>query len=141
MLRTIKRLFVFIMIGLLRAELATAQQMTVRLANPTIVEVRVSGAPASDSDTYRLEIFPAGADTQSATPLRTVDFSAAALGGPDRSRFDIAGTLNGLPEGEYIATVRTVTATGMSARSAPSGSVIVVPVKADEAPPLPRTTE
>jgi hypothetical protein len=78
--------------------------------------------PSADHNTlvmsYRLEIFAAGANPQSATPLATQDLGKPAVVNGECTA-DITNTVNGLAPGNYQATVSAV-GSGGSSRSAPA---------------------
>ena len=78
--------------------------------------------PSSNHDTaveqYVLEVFTAGADPETATPVQTQDLGKPAIVDGECTA-DVTGTILSLPSGTYIATV-TAVGPGGSARSLPS---------------------
>jgi hypothetical protein len=101
---------------------SAARSITVGAPPPPPAQHRAAFAPASNHgtavDRYVLNIYTAGANPDTATPVATRD-----LGKPPVSNgecdVDVSQTVQGLPPGSYIATV-TAVGPGGSARSAPS---------------------
>ena len=89
---------------------------------PTAPPTGVVFNPSSNHDTsvnsYVVEFFTAGANTSTATPVRAQD-----VGKPSpvsgEINVDVSATIQALPAGSYVSTVRA-TGPGGSARSAPS---------------------
>ena len=73
---------------------------------------------------YRLELFRRGSDTEAAQPDWVVNIPRR--GGPDEGagtiRIDLTTALKGLPNGEYVATLRAVGSNSLSSRSALTAS-------------------
>jgi hypothetical protein len=103
----------------------TAQSTTGRIANPEVVEFDVSGEDALNVDGYRVELFPTGSDTESAAPVKALEVGSSSTAGEGKLRVDIRGSLEELPAGEYVATVRTIRLDTQSARSAPTQPFLV----------------
>jgi hypothetical protein len=82
--------------------------------------------PSSNHDTnvssYIVEFFVSGANTSTATPVRTVD-----VGKPNpvstEIRVDVSSTVQAMAAGTYVSTVRA-TGPGGTARSAPSAPFV-----------------
>jgi hypothetical protein len=110
---------------LLTAPALTAQSTTGRIANPEVVEFDVPNAGASEVDGYRVELFPTGSDTTSAAPVKALEVSSTSSAAEGKLRVDIRGSLDELPAGEYVATVRTIRLDAQSARSAPTQPFLV----------------
>ena len=72
-----------------------------------------------------MELFPTGSDTKSATPVKALEVSSTSTAAEGKLRVDIRGSLEELPAGEYVATVRTVHLDTQSARSAPTQPFLV----------------
>lgn len=76
--------------------------------------------PSADHQTavtrYRLDIFTAGANPETASPIATQDLGkpAVVLG---ECSVDIAALLNGLPNGTYVATIVAIGPAGTSPRA------------------------
>jgi regulation of enolase protein 1 (concanavalin A-like superfamily) len=89
---------------------------------PSQVPHSVVFDPSSNHDTsvnsYVVEFFPSGADTATATPSRTQDVGKPTPVSGEIS-VDVATTIQALPAGTYVSTVRA-TGPGGTARSAPS---------------------
>jgi predicted phage tail protein len=98
---------------------SAAHSITVSAAT---VQRNAAFTPSADHNTlvnsYRLEIFAAGANPQTATPLATQDLGKPGVVNGECSA-DITNTLNGLAPGNYQATVSAV-GSGGSSRSAPA---------------------
>ena len=93
---------------------------------PTTSARGVAFTPSTNHDTsvnsYVVEFFTAGADTTTATPVRSQD-----VGKPspvnNEITVDVSATIQALPAGTYVSTVRA-TGPGGTARSAPSLSFV-----------------
>jgi hypothetical protein len=72
---------------------------------------------------YRLDVFAAGADPSTATPVATQNLGKPAVVNGDCSA-DITTTLRSLPAGSYIATVSAVGTSGTTSRSAASPTFV-----------------
>jgi hypothetical protein len=110
---------------LLTAPALTAQSTTGRIANPEVVEFDVPSGGASEVDGYRVELFPTGSDTKSAAPVKALEVSSTSTAAEGKLRVDIRGSLEELPAGEYVATVRTIRLDTQSARSEPTQPFLV----------------
>jgi hypothetical protein len=109
---------------LLNAPVLTAQSTAGRVANPEAVEFDVPGAGGSEIDGYRVELFPTGSDTKSAEPVKTLELSSPSAS-DGKLRVDLRSSLEGLPDGAYVATIRTIRVDGQSARSEPTEPFLV----------------
>jgi regulation of enolase protein 1 (concanavalin A-like superfamily) len=98
----------------------TSASVTVTVPMPS----RAVFNPSTNHDTavtrYQLDIFTAGADPSTATPVQTQNLGKPTVSNGECS-VDIATTIQSLPGGSYIATV-TAIGPGGSARSAPSAA-------------------
>lgn len=105
--------------------------------NPHTIEF---DPPRQDRDItgYRIELFPSDVDVASAVPLRTLN--VARLQGGESLKVDLRRFLRGVPNGTYVATVRSLSRQGASARSAPTEPFTIAdpdwPPEEDP-PPLP----
>jgi regulation of enolase protein 1 (concanavalin A-like superfamily) len=96
----------------------TSAARTVTVNNPTPPS-RAIFNPSSDHATvtrYVLDIFTAGADPNSATPMATQNLGKPSVVNGECT-VNIATTINGLPSGTYFATVVAVSPGGTSARA------------------------
>jgi len=82
--------------------------------------------PSSNHDSsvnsYIVEFFASGADTSTATPVRTQDVGKPTPVSGEIS-VDVSATIQALPAGSYVSTVRA-TGPGGTTRSAPSQSFV-----------------
>src|SRR5229473_1400068 len=84
-----------------------AAQPQVRSVNPEAIEFEppiVSG----DVIAYRIEVFDANADTRRDPPVKSVDLRARDLQRDGTVRLDLMPMLLVIPDGKYVATIRTV---------------------------------
>lgn len=121
----------------------SAQQppQRVQLANPSALEFEVSVDARQLATRYRVEVF-AGSDVSAlATAARVFDTADITDAGSGRVRVELGPALAGLPDGEYVATLRTVGVQGESMRSSATPRFIVYdsgagnPARAAEAAP------
>jgi hypothetical protein len=87
---------------------------------PPSWKVAFTASPDHDAlvMSYQLEVFAAGADPNTATPLATNDLGKPVPGGNQEIIIDRTTFLEGLAAGSYVLTVRAVGAGG-SSRSSP----------------------
>jgi regulation of enolase protein 1 (concanavalin A-like superfamily) len=96
----------------------TAAARSVIVNNPTPPTRAIFGA-SSDHATvtrYVLDIFTAGANPNTATPMATQDLGKPSVVNGECT-VNIATTINGLPSGTYFATVRAQNGVGFSGRA------------------------
>lgn len=98
----------------------TSVAATVTL-NPTRAVFNASTDHNTSVTSYRLEIFVAGANPSTATPVATRDLGKPTPSSSNEITVDITSTLQPLAAGTYFATVSAVSSGG-SARSAPSAN-------------------
>jgi hypothetical protein len=110
---------------LLNASVVTAQSSAGRVANPEAVEFDVPDAGGAEIDGYRVELFPTGSDTKSAEPVNALELSSPSSASDGKLRVDIRSSLEGLPDGAYVATIRTLRVDSQSARSEPTQPFLV----------------
>src|SRR5262249_6697867 len=111
-------------------------------SNPRAVEFDVAAKDRSDILGYRLEIFANGADTTSDQPLKIVNVRNAPSTRNGRIRIPLGASLDGLNDGDYVATLRVIGRGGESARSMPTSAFRVTgvanrPLTDVVAPPAP----
>ena len=127
---------------LLASQLLNAQPPAVRVANPETVEFDILENEGLAIDNYRLELFHAGSDTSTAEAIRTFDVQPSTLAREGKlARIDLTKLLSGFADGEYVATIRVLSADGESPRSNPTPPFVVsgrsAPAQAQVSPPLP----
>ena len=105
---------------LVRPPALAAQPAFVRIANPGTVEFEILDQRPAEVELYRIELFSRDADTQVALPVKRVDVQAASAPKVGTIRIDLRERLEGVPDGEYVATIRTIRAGGESPRSQPT---------------------
>jgi hypothetical protein len=86
-------------------------------ANPSSLEVRWPGA--ADSDVFEVELFPASG-SRGVAPVRRSGRRAGTAIDPATTKVDIADLFDGLPDGEYVATLHVLDPSGARRRSATS---------------------
>ena len=96
------------------------------VTNPRAIEFDIPNQTVRIT-AYRLELFRRGADTQAAQPDWVVNIPRrdGPDEGPGTIRIDLTSALKGVPNGEYIATLRAVGANSLSPRSAPTAPFAV----------------
>ena len=92
--------------------------------NPEAIEFEPPLLDSSSVTGFRFEIFLAGSDTTRDTPVETLDLSPGALGKDGRIRVELKDVVLDLPNGRYIATIRTVTL-GRSEQGEPSNPFVL----------------
>ena len=103
---------------------ATSAPVTVTVQSATSGTAMFTASPDDASvNRYVLEIFPNGADVNTAAPAASQDLGKPPVVNGEYAA-DVSATLGSLPTGTYIATV-TAEAAGGKARSAPSPSFSV----------------
>lgn len=89
------------------------------IVNPRAIEFELPAGAHGNVIAYRVELFPSGSDTASAPAVRALDVPRARR--PGRAlRVDLREWLQGVPDGEYVATVRSLAGNGESPRSEPT---------------------
>jgi len=91
---------------------ALAQSPTA--VNPRAFEFDFPAEERSDIVGYWIEVFPSGPVTLSTQPLRVIYVAKASRGSQGGLRLDLGNDLDGLADGEYVATLCVV---GRSRRS------------------------
>jgi hypothetical protein len=109
----------FITLVFLHASPSTAQPAFVRIGNPGSLEFQIVGGAASVSG-YRVELFSSAGDPFAAPPVRVVDVPAAPGRTDEHVLIDLHAQLTGIPDGDYVATVRTISGGIASPRSQPT---------------------
>lgn len=84
--------------------------------NPRAFEFDFPAEGLSDIVGYWIEVFPSG----SAQPLKVIYLASASRGSKGGLRVDLGNDLDGLADGEYVATVSVVGRLWQSERSASS---------------------
>jgi hypothetical protein len=102
-----------------------AQTAAARVVNPEGFEFQLSPLYDQTATAYRVELFLSGSDISVTPPVRTLDVPAAGREPGQTIRIDFRAVLNGVADGEYIATIRQVDAAGTSPRSLPTEAFIV----------------
>lgn len=109
--------FVILLVGTVSLD---AQSKSPLASNPRAIEFEIPSGDPSGITGYRIELFPRGADTRSVLPLKVFDVPQTPRANDTRIRIEFEGVLDGLSDGEYIATLRTLSSHGESARSDPT---------------------
>lgn len=110
---------------LIGAPVLLAQSNAGRVTNPEAVEFDVPTELDSGIDGYRVEVFRTGSNTKSADAVKALEFSPTAAASEGKLRVEIRSSLEGLPDGEYLATIRTLRSNSQSARSEPTQPFLV----------------
>lgn len=100
-----------------RAVLAQSIPLRVEPANPSSLEVRWPAA--ADSDLFEVELFPASSP-RGAAPVRQSGRRTGKAIDPATTRIDIGDLFDGLPDGEYVATLHVLDPSGARRRSTTS---------------------
>lgn len=96
---------------------STARSITVGTASaPTTAVFEPSVDHATAVSSYRLDVFTAGANPSTATPMATQNLGKPAVVNGECS-VSIASTVSGLPGGNYFATLVAIGPGGTSARA------------------------
>jgi len=88
--------------------------------NPRAFEFDVPAQERSAILGYWIEVFPSGSVKDSTPSLRAIYRLRASRGNQGDLRLDLATDLDGLADGQYVATLRAIGRSGVSVRSAPS---------------------
>jgi hypothetical protein len=106
--------------GASRTSLPVSIGVGTSITLPRTLIFKASVDHATNVTSYRMDIFAAGANPSTATPVRTQNLGKPALVNGDIT-VDIAALVQGLPTGRYFLTV-TAIGPGGSTRSAPSAT-------------------
>ena len=123
-----RKLLAVVVLGLLLpVSRLDAQDQPPRVVNPEAVGFTLPNDAGTEFDSFRVELFRSGSDTQVASAVTSVTVAAeiTPLEGR-RAWVNIGGALGTLSDGEYVATIRTVGDQGESRRSVPSAPFGVV---------------
>jgi hypothetical protein len=122
--------------GFLLAASTVAAQLPVAIpSNPRAMEfVTAAVDDRWDVVGFRLEIFPNGLDTEVGQSIRSMEFQKSASTGGS-VRIELGPVLDGLSDGLYIATVRSLARRGESPRSAPTTPFAVTGLADRPSPP------
>jgi hypothetical protein len=119
-----KRHILALLLGLVATFLtwstAALAQLTTEVVNPRSADFDLPADERSDVIGYWLEVFPRGSETTSAPALKATYLKKSPPANKGGLRIDFGTALDGLADGEYVATLRAVSQTGQSPRSAPS---------------------
>jgi hypothetical protein len=95
-----------------------------RSVNPEGVEFDLSSMSQEDVNGYRVELFVAGADVRRELPVKSLELARGAVRDRGKIRVDLRNALMDLQDGEYVATIRPLTA-DRSIQSEPSEVFVV----------------
>ena len=104
---------------------SNVQSQSSPIRNPRIIEFDIPNENRSRVDGYRIELFQSREDTSVAVPIKAVDVRRALRRDELSVRVDLRQVLEGVPDGEYVATLRTLGPDGPSARSEPTAPFLV----------------
>jgi hypothetical protein len=119
---------------LLIASTLTAQPPSV--SSPRAIEFDPPEKDLADVVGYRLEIFPIGSNAALDSPIRLVDFRESSVASSGSVRIVLGTALDGLPDGMYVATLRSLSSQAQSPRSAPTKAFAVTGLADRPAPQL-----
>ncbi|MFN8065278.1 MAG: hypothetical protein U0P82_10815 [Vicinamibacterales bacterium] len=91
--------------GLSAAVYAQTAPRRVQVANPGAIEFDVEGSIAPPPTLWHIELLRASDAPATAQPVKTWDSRSVQVEG-SRVRVELAAALDGVPDGEYVATIR-----------------------------------
>ena len=97
-----------------------AQAQPTAVSNPRAIEFDRPTQDPSRIKGYRVEVFRRGADPTAAQPIKALDVARPSSTSEGRIRISLGSVLQGLPNGEYVVTLKTIGLDGESSRSAPT---------------------
>ena len=108
------------------ADPQTINAPTATVMNPKVIEFEIP-EQSSPVMAYRLEVFRSGTDTTSAQANWVVDIPQRDVPLADGvARVDLVKALDGIPNGEYVATLRVLGSVSDSPRSSPTQPFTIV---------------
>ncbi|MBS1817550.1 MAG: hypothetical protein JSU08_06455 [Acidobacteria bacterium] len=103
---SVRPLFILVLVfGVTAAVHAQTAPRRVQVANPGAIEFEVEGSAAPVPALWHIELLRASDAPATAQPVKAWDSGSVQAAGA-RVRVELAGVLDDVPDGEYVATIR-----------------------------------
>jgi hypothetical protein len=107
-------------VGFLLVSCTASAQFRAHSVNPEAIEFEAEMLLDPVATGYRVEFFRAGYDTQRDDPVKMLNLPRGIVQEGGRVRVVIRDFVLDMPNGQYVATIRTIAGPRQSARSAPT---------------------